>query len=178
MAAAAAVRFTQTAAGGGTHKCLATFDCNATAGAALQVCNCDGSGNCGAREPSCTPQAFEFDAKPVPGPASSTAMSIRSVLNDSLCLTLGPRLKSWMDITLQIFAKPLASGAVAALAFNRGTSTVSVRFDWAQLSLDPARRYAVRDLWAKRDLGSFVSGFNATVQPHDVVMVLVSNAAS
>lgn len=155
-------------------KCLAVFDCNATAGQPLQLCECKGDGGCGINATSCPLAAgFELNA------SSGSSGLIRSALDPSLCLTTGPALPiphGFMNITLQIWTKRLASGAVAALALNRGEVNTTARFDWKLLDLETSESYIVRDLWRKTEKLVGHGGFEAEVAPHDVVMVIVRNA--
>ena len=76
---------------------------------------------------------------------------------------------------LEILSKPLVGGNVRAVAlFNRGTTTADIPVTWSQLGL-PAGSYAVRDLWAQKDLGKFSTGYTAmAVASHATVMISVS----
>jgi alpha-galactosidase len=65
----------------------------------------------------------------------------------------------------EIWRKPLSNDQTAVVLLNRGEEQkeISVR-------VDP--KDVVRDLWQKKDLGTFESGwFSAVVPPHDVVMI-------
>lgn len=66
------------------------------------------------------------------------------------------------------------------MGFNRGQFPTVADFDWVVLRLPGGRggRWEVRDLWARTSMGTFAGGFQATVQPHDVVMVVLKPAAS
>jgi hypothetical protein len=86
-----------------------------------------------------------------------------------------------MNITLQVWARPLASNTVAAVAFNRGSFPARLNLTWAMIGAKSghsdrvgatAQRH-VRDLWKHQDMGSFVGGYEVLVEPHDVVMVVV-----
>jgi alpha-galactosidase len=71
---------------------------------------------------------------------------------------------------LEVWAKPLADGRVAAGLFNRGEERASVTARWLDLGIRGRAR--VRDAWARKDLGSFADGFTAAVEPHGVALVL------
>jgi len=59
---------------------------------------------------------------------------------------------------------PRADAKYAAV-FNVGEAgPVDIRIDWAALKL-PAR-CALRDLWERKDMGTFSSGYTFRVQPH------------
>ena len=181
-----------TAADGGVGKCLApklepspTRNpgeglCNASAGVPMEVCDCGDQADCGYQR-HC-PAAMEFLVRPVAAAAAGEpgAVQLASKLEPALCLSAGAMPHSSMNITLQIWAKPLASGEVAALAFNRGEFATEAEFQWEALKLPggSASKWAVRDVWSKASLGSFVQGFAATVQPHDVAMVVLKPTAS
>lgn len=122
---------TQTTAGAGHDKCLDLYDCRVSAGQPLQLCECAGGGGCGLNASKCPLSAgfeLEFAAN-----ASNASGFIRSALEPSMCLTAGPPLpipKGFMNITLQVWSKPLASGAVAAVALNRGVVNRTLNVTW------------------------------------------------
>ena len=70
----------------------------------------------------------------------------------------------------EVWAKPLAGGAMAVILLNRGEAPVRIRFAWMELGWS-ARPVAVRDLWRRADLGPFREAFSAEVAPHGVVLV-------
>ncbi len=70
----------------------------------------------------------------------------------------------------EVWARPLAGGAMAVILFNRGDAPVRIQVGWTELGW-PARGVAVRDLWQKRDMGSWPASYSAEVAPHGVVML-------
>ena len=78
------------------------------------------------------------------------------------------------NIVLQVWAKRLHNGDVAAVAFNRGTRPVNASLTWAMLGLSPGAAANARDLWLHKDLGSFSGAVNATIGAHDVFAVRLS----
>ena len=161
-------------------KCLAAFDCNGSL--PLQTCTCDGS-DCAPGKQAVTPPCpsamlFERRGK------SQIKSNLVTAHSDAkgLCVTASKATalpQREINITLQIWAKPLADGSVAALAFNRGESPIAASFDFAQLGLpNPPASHLVRDLWAKEDKGKFNGAYSDTVQPHDVVMVTIKEASN
>ena len=78
---------------------------------------------------------------------------------------------------LQVWRKPLAApGAQAVVFFHRGSeagplpSPPAVRpisIGWAALGYAAGARVAVRDLWARADLGVFLGSFAANVTQRD-----------
>ena len=152
--------------------------CNVTVGAMLEACDCGTQANCGYHR-HC-PKAMEFLVTTSENGSSSSvggggSMKIASSLDPTLCLTAGSQPHAAVNITLQIWAKPLASGDVAALALNRGAFATQAKFEWSTLRLPggDSSVWSVRDVWQKQSLGSFANGFEATVEPHDVVMVVL-----
>jgi hypothetical protein len=78
---------------------------------------------------------------------------------------------------LQVWAKPLAdAGKRAVVLLNRTDAAAPISVDWARLGL-AAGPASVRDLLARRDLGSHESSFSATVPAQDLVMLVVSGSA-
>ncbi len=68
----------------------------------------------------------------------------------------------------EVWARPLADGALAVGLFNRGRrgAEVTARFG----DLDLAGEVAVRDLWLKKDLGVFQESFSVHVPRHGAAM--------
>eukprot|EP01052_Picozoa_sp_SAG31_P012272 SAG31_NODE_714_length_12645_cov_15.347760_5_plen_581_part_00 len=165
-------------------KLLAAKNCNATSGQLLEVCSSSGV-DCGPRGPNCS-RAMQFMIEPFNEPLQDTealeAMQIRSSLEPGLCLTAAPfPHDEAMNITLQVWARPLATGAVAAVAFNRGSFPRKINMIWDMIGVKPSHGVGatvqrhVRDLWKHRDLGSFVGGYEVLVESHDVVMVVIKS---
>jgi alpha-galactosidase len=73
----------------------------------------------------------------------------------------------------QVWMKPLSGAARAVILFNRGSAVSPISVTWEQIGLAPGAEAQVRDLWAKKDLGTFKARFTATVKPHDVAMIRV-----
>jgi alpha-galactosidase len=72
---------------------------------------------------------------------------------------------------VEVWMKPLAGAARAVILFNRGSEPAPISVFWEQIGLAPGVEAQVRDLWAKKDLGSFKGHFTHQVQPHDVIMI-------
>jgi alpha-galactosidase len=71
----------------------------------------------------------------------------------------------------EIWARSLADGTVAVGLFNLGVTAQSIQVGWADLKLQGSQ--SVRDLWAKKDLGSFAESFQATVPMHGAVLLKI-----
>ena len=70
---------------------------------------------------------------------------------------------------LEVWMKPLADGSKAIGLFNRGDTSLPMTFYFRDADLPPTVR--LRDLWAKKDMGSFVESYTTDVPRHGVVML-------
>jgi len=75
---------------------------------------------------------------------------------------------------LEVWSKALATaGERAVLLLNRTGDPAAITARWSDLGLDPNGSATVKDIWTGKELGSFPSGYSATVQPNDAMMVIV-----
>jgi alpha-galactosidase len=81
----------------------------------------------------------------------------------------GHRIKQ--DGPLEVWVKPLKDGSAAVGLFNRGWGAMPMTVDFQEVGL--GNSVAVRDLWAKKDLGPFQEKYTANVPQHGVVMLHV-----
>jgi alpha-galactosidase len=72
----------------------------------------------------------------------------------------------------EIWAKPLADGALAVALLNRGPSKESISVAWEELNIETSTCF-VRDLWKRREMGRFLSGYAADVPSHGVALLKV-----
>jgi alpha-galactosidase len=72
---------------------------------------------------------------------------------------------------LELWARPLADGSIAAGLFNRGLEATTMTMTWQELGIQGA--HVVRDVWRHRDLGTFSDKFSVRVPAHGAVMVRV-----
>jgi len=82
---------------------------------------------------------------------------------------------------LEVWYKPLDKGELAVAFLNRGKAPEPISFDWAehgtndnqsQRNLDFKKHtYRIRDLWARRDIGTTQAPLSGSVAPHDVWML-------
>ena len=89
----------------------------------------------------------------------------------------GVRVSPPAPLGAECWARPLADGSVAALLLNRGAGPAPVTCTWAQLGLPhPDGAAAVRDLVARKDLGSVTGGFTspAPLASHASMLVKVT----
>ena len=80
----------------------------------------------------------------------------------------------WKDGDREAWMKPLSGGRRAILLFNRGTKPASISVGWDALGYPARLKADVRDLWSHKPLTRTEGQIGATVQPHDVVMLLVA----
>jgi len=85
--------------------------------------------------------------------------------------------RAWMSrdsasVRQEIWTRPLANGAYAVAAFNRGPDATPVTIDFAALHIDTQGR-PVRDLWAHRPVRVRDRRYTATIPSHGVVMLRV-----
>ena len=81
----------------------------------------------------------------------------------------GHRVRAAAD--LEVWDRPLASGAHAVGLFNRSASAARISVRWTDLGISGPHR--IRDLWAGRDLGASENEYAADVEPHGVVLLRV-----
>jgi len=72
---------------------------------------------------------------------------------------------------LQVWVKPLADGGKAVGLFNQGESTMPVTVHLSDIGLNGP--VSIRDLWARKDLGSFNGSYTAQVPRHGVVLLKI-----
>jgi alpha-galactosidase len=65
----------------------------------------------------------------------------------------------------------MAGNTRVVVLFNRGNAPAQIALSWQELGLPFDAELAVRDLWAKKDLGMVKGTFVATVPSHDILMV-------
>jgi len=77
----------------------------------------------------------------------------------------------WEQGPLEIWMKPLADGSKAVGLFNREQSTIKITVKFNQIGI--GGRAAVRDLWARKDLGVFDDSFSADVHQLGGVLIRI-----
>ncbi len=79
------------------------------------------------------------------------------------------------DDDLEVWSKKLADGSLAVGLFNRGDfDGEEVTARWTEMGL--TGRYAVRDLWQRKDLGVCEKQFSAPVPRHGALLLRLSAA--
>jgi alpha-galactosidase len=74
-----------------------------------------------------------------------------------------------IDGSREVWARRMEDGGTALGLFNRGSEKTLVKVRWSDLGITGPR--IVRDLWRQEDVGRSADEFEATVNPHGVVMV-------
>jgi len=71
----------------------------------------------------------------------------------------------------EVWMKPMADGSLVVGLFNRQRTTEKMTVNFSQIGLQG--EVSVRDLWLKKDLGSFRGSYSANVPRHGVVLVRI-----
>jgi alpha-galactosidase len=74
----------------------------------------------------------------------------------------------------EVWAKQMKDGGRAVVLFNRGASDAEITASWEDLGYPAHLSAAVRDLWAKKDLGKSTATFTAKVPSHGVAMLRIN----
>jgi hypothetical protein len=95
---------------------------------------------------------------------SATDGTVRSKHNGQ-CLTLKSELEVW--------AGPLADGSQAVLLLNRGDiGSESITVKWSDIGFPVDHSAIVRDLWTRKDIGTFTGSYTSPNIDHHAVMML------
>jgi alpha-galactosidase len=74
----------------------------------------------------------------------------------------------------EVWAKQMKDGSRAVVLLNRGASDADISVSWEDLGYPAHLSAAVRDLWARKDLGKSTGTFSANVGSHGVMMLRVT----
>ena len=75
---------------------------------------------------------------------------------------------------LDVWSKKLADGSLAVGLFNRSNVEQTITADWAKLGL--TGRYAVRDLWLRREVGRLEESYSVSVPRHGAVLLKLTRS--
>jgi len=92
----------------------------------------------------------------------------KTFASGSTCLTVGA------SGNLEVYAGPLADKSIAVVLLNRAYVSATITANWADIGLVASTKANVRDLWQKRDVGTYSGSYSATVASHGVVMLKIS----
>jgi hypothetical protein len=103
--------------------------------------------------------------------ATLTNPEVLAVDQDALGLQ-GVKVASYGD-GLEVWSKALsAPGERAVLLLNRSGEATSIKVNWSDLGLADSSSATVRDIWARKDLGSFRGSYSATIPALDAVLLI------
>ena len=77
----------------------------------------------------------------------------------------------WQEGPLEVWMKPLADGSKAVGLFNRSGSGLPIRVRFGAIGVGHSA--LVRDLWTRKDLGTFAEKYTADVPKHGAVLIKV-----
>jgi hypothetical protein len=104
--------------------------------------------------------------------ATLTNPDVLAVDQDSLGLQ-GVKVGSYGE-GLEVWSKALSTmGERAVLLLNRTGDIAAITVHWSDLGLNDSSPVSIRDVWARKELGSFSSSYSATVQSNDAAMFIV-----
>ncbi|CAF3592632.1 unnamed protein product, partial [Rotaria socialis] len=90
--------------------------------------------------------------------------TVRSKHNGE-CLTLKANLEVW--------AGPLVNGSHAVVLLNRNDfGSESITVNWKDIGFPVDHSAVVRDLWARKDIGTFTGNYTSPKIDHHSVMML------
>jgi hypothetical protein len=94
----------------------------------------------------------------------------KTVINkhNGLCLTVQQELEVW--------AGPVANNSQAVVLLNRGNiGSEPITVKWTDIGFPANKAANVRDLWARKDLGTFTGSFQSeNIAPHSVMMLKIT----
>src|SRR4051812_42101046 len=74
---------------------------------------------------------------------------------------------------LEVWVKQLADGGRAVALLNRSPSEADIAASWTEIGYPDTLAASVRDIWAKKDLGSLKGKVSASVPSHGVVLLRI-----
>lgn len=81
-----------------------------------------------------------------------------------------------VQLELEIWAGPLLGGSQAVVLLNRGDiESEEITVQWKDIGFPPNQSATIRDLWARKDLGSFIGSYTSPkIDPHAVMMLNIT----
>jgi len=84
-----------------------------------------------------------------------------------------------LNITTQVFARPLSGGRLAVLLLNRDVAATTISTSWLELGIRPmSRSCTVYDVLARKAAGNASVFFSRTVPSHDVSFVILGGVTN
>jgi alpha-galactosidase len=78
---------------------------------------------------------------------------------------------------LEVWAGPLTDGRWAVSLFNRSPAADTITVSWDMLGQNSAASFAVRDIWAAADVGTFTGQYSASVAAHSTAFLVLTPSA-
>jgi hypothetical protein len=101
-----------------------------------------------------------------------TAPEVIAIDQDNLGLE-GTRLSS--NNGLEVWSRTLYNGTAVGL-FNRTPNSAQITVTWKMININGSAD--VRDAWARKDLGTYNTGYTTTVASHDTILLRVTPSSS
>jgi len=116
---------------------------------------------------------------------------LRNMTNETLAILTAPEViavdqdplgkqgnRVVKDGDLEVWVRELTGNTLAVALFNRGADTAAITANWTEIGLEAGVTADVRDLWARKDLGSFTGSYSAKVNSHATVLVKLTPKSS
>jgi alpha-galactosidase len=81
---------------------------------------------------------------------------------------------------IEVWIKPLQNNELAVCFLNKGNDTGSIDYNWSKFGINdfednwksyPTENMKIRDLWAKKDIGTTKESLKVRLAPHEVLLV-------
>lgn len=79
------------------------------------------------------------------------------------------------DNGIEVWTRPLSDGTLAVGLFNRSGLETVVKTKWSDLDITGSQ--PVRDLWLKKDVGTFNGSYAVPIKPHGAVLLKIGKPA-
>jgi alpha-galactosidase len=76
----------------------------------------------------------------------------------------------------EVWVKELANGDWAVCMLNDSSTDTVMSLAWSDIPVLAGKTYKVRDLWAKKDLGTTKDNYSGSVVSHDVALFRLTPA--
>ncbi|NQV33501.1 MAG: glycoside hydrolase family 27 protein [Phycisphaeraceae bacterium] len=77
------------------------------------------------------------------------------------------------DGDAEVWSRQLQDGSRAVVLFNRSKRPQNIGVIWTEIAYPLSLTAKVRDLWEKKDMGTFTGGYAADIPPHGVAFLKV-----
>jgi alpha-galactosidase len=78
--------------------------------------------------------------------------------------------------TLEVWAGPLTAGRFAVAMFNRGAAAAPITAAFSAFNASSSSNFAVFDIWANKNAGTFSGSYTATVASEAVAFLVLTPA--